>query len=388
VRVVSLTLRDFRSYERAEVALGAGLTVVSGRNGAGKTNLLEGLYFGCVGRSCRTANDREVVRFGASLVRVEVHTRDRHGDAHVISVGFEPGAGKKLRVDGVAVERLLDAPARPLVGVFLPDRLELVKGAPAVRRAHLDQVVAALWPARVATRREYARALAQRNALLGRVRAGIASRGSIPAWDAELARHGVALMADRQAAVAELADRFAHRDGELGLDGEVALRYRPRSSAADAAGLAGELAERLDSDLERGFTGHGPHRDELVLSRDGRELRTYGSQGEQRLALLALLLAEREAVGDARGALPLMLLDDVMSELDADRRARLVELLRAGGQSVVTTTDVAHVPTAEDADIAKLAVANGSVLQDASRTTPAPPDSASRDGERVDSGRA
>ena len=99
--VVSLTLRDFRSYERAEVALGAGLTVVSGCNGAGKTNLLEGLYFGCVGRSCRTANDREVVRFGASLVRVEVRTRDRHGDAHLISVGFEPAVGKKLRVDGV-----------------------------------------------------------------------------------------------------------------------------------------------------------------------------------------------------------------------------------------------------------------------------------------------
>jgi DNA replication and repair protein RecF len=358
-------LRDFRSYERAEVALGAGLTVVSGRNGAGKTNLLEGLYFGCVGRSCRTANDREVVRFGASLARVEVHTRDEHGDAHVLSVGFEPGAGKKMRVDGVAVERLVESPARPLVGVFLPDRLELVKGAPAVRRAHLDQVVAALWPARAATRREYSRALAQRNALLGRVRAGIASRGSLPAWDAELARHGIALMADRSAAVQQLADRFATRATDLGLDGEVGLRYRPRSSAADAEALAAELAERVDSDLERGFTGHGPHRDELVLERDGRELRTYGSQGQQRLALLALLLAEREAVGEARGALPLMLLDDVMSELDAERRGRLVDLLRAGGQSVVTTTDVAHVPSAEDADVAKLAIANGSILAEA-----------------------
>jgi len=188
--------------------------------------------------------------------------------------------------------------------------------------------------------------------------------------------------------VSELVDSFADRAVELGLDGEVALRYRPRSAAGDADRLAAELAERVDSDLERGFTGHGPHRDELVLARDGRDLRTYGSQGQQRLALLALLLAEREAVGDARGALPLMLLDDVMSELDADRRARLVELLRAGGQSVVTTTDVAHVPIAEDAEVAKLAVDNGSVLQNASRTTPAPPDSARRDGERVDSGRA
>jgi DNA replication and repair protein RecF len=363
--VVSVSLRDFRSYERANVVLGTGLTVVSGRNGAGKTNLLEGLYFGCVGRSCRTSNEREVVRFGAPLTRVEVHTRDRHGDAHVLAVGFEPGAGKKVRVDGAAVERLLDAPARPLVGVFLPDRLELVKGAPALRRAHLDQVVAALWPARAGTRGEYARALAQRNALLGRIRAGAASRASLPAWDAELARHGVALMADRGQAVESLAERFVARAADLGLDGAIGLRYRPRSQAAEAGALAAELAERVESDLERGFTGHGPHRDELVLEREGRELRAYGSQGQQRLALLALLLAERAAVGEARGALPLMLLDDVMSELDADRRRRLVELLRAGGQSVITTTDLAHVPTAEDGDVVRLAVANGAVLQGA-----------------------
>ena len=384
--MVSLTLRDFRTYERAEVALGPGLTVVSGRNGAGKTNLLEGLYFGCVGRSCRTSNEREVVRFGAPLTRVEVHTRDAHGDPHVLAVGFEPGAGKKMRVDGVAVPRLVDAPARPLVGLFLPDRLELVKGAPALRRAHLDQVVAALWPSRAGTRGEYARALAQRNALLGRIRARSATPGSLPAWDAELARHGVSLMADRGRAVDNLAGRFVDRAADLGLDGAVALRYRPRSHATDAEALAAELAERVDSDLERGFTGHGPHRDELVLERDGRELRAYGSQGQQRLALLALLLAEREAVGEARGALPLMLLDDVMSELDAGRRRRLVELLRAGGQSVITTTDLTHVPTAEDADVLRLAVANGSVLQGALGTVPAPPASASQPDDAAAAG--
>jgi DNA replication and repair protein RecF len=386
--VTSLRLRDFRSYERAEVELGSGLTIVCGRNGAGKTNLLEGLYFGCVGRSCRTANEREVVRFGAPLTRVEVRTRDEHGDAHSLSVGFEPGAGKKVRVDGVAVERLVDFPARPLVGVFLPDRLELVKGAPALRRAHLDQVVAALWPARAATRREYARALAQRNALLGRVRAGVASRASLPAWDGELARLGVALMVDRGAAVAALADRYAARARDLGLDGDVAVRYRPRSQAAEADQLAAELADRVDDDLERGFTGHGPHRDELVLEHDGRELRAYGSQGQQRLALLALLLAEREAVGEARAALPLMLLDDVMSELDSGRRTRLVELLRRGGQSVITTTDLAHVPSSEEADVTRVAVAPGTVLRNALRTAPAPPASASQDGERAESGRA
>jgi DNA replication and repair protein RecF len=250
---------------------------------------------------------------------------------------------------------------RPLVSVFLPDRLELVKGPPALRRAHLDQLVAALWPARAATRRAYSQALAQRNALLGRLRAGHGSRASLGAWDLELARHAVALRDDRARAVGYLDERFAGVAAELGLAGSASLRYRPRSEAASAEELAAELAARLDSDLERGFTGHGPHRDELLLLRDGRELRVYGSQGEQRLALLALLLAERAALEEERGAPPLLLLDDVMSELDADRRGRLVERLGGAGQSVITTTDLAHVPGAGDAGVVRLAVTAGAV---------------------------
>ena len=174
-----LSVRDFRSYEAAELRLGPGLTVIAGRNGAGKTNLLEALYFAATGRSCRTANEREVVRFGASLTRLELRTEDDRG-AHAVTVGFQPGEAKHLRADGAPVERLTDCDARPLVAVFLPDRLDLVLGAPALRRSHLDQVVAALWPARAATRREYSAALAQRNALIAAVRAGRAGRGSLP----------------------------------------------------------------------------------------------------------------------------------------------------------------------------------------------------------------
>ncbi|MGH2909120.1 MAG: AAA family ATPase, partial [Solirubrobacteraceae bacterium] len=165
--VVSLQLRDFRSYATAEVALGDGLTVITGPNGAGKTNLIEALYFGCTGRSCRTSNEREVVRFGAPAARVIVATAGEDG-AHELSVGFQPGEPKRMKADGAPVERLLDVPNRPLVSVFLPDRLELIKGAPSLRRGHLDAFVAALWPARVQTRRAYAQSLAQRNALIGR----------------------------------------------------------------------------------------------------------------------------------------------------------------------------------------------------------------------------
>ena len=363
--VTRLRLRDFRSYERTEVELGAGLTVVHGRNGAGKTNLLEATYFGCTGRSCRTSNEREVVRFGASTARVEVDLRDAEGRAHALAVGFSPGEPKRLQADGVAVERLVDVEMRPLVCVFMPDRLELVKGPPALRRSHIDQVVAASWPARSATRRASSRALAPRNALLAAIRSGRASRDSLRAWDAELARHGIALRDDRARVVDLLAPRFTALAAALGLGDGAELRYRPRSRAAGAEELAAELAERVESDLERGFTGHGPHRDDVVPLREGRELRSYGSQGEQRLALLALLLAEREALAETRDTLPLMLLDDVMSELDPERRAMLAGLLRGAGQGVITTTDRAHVPGADADDVVRLAVAGGAVLRDA-----------------------
>jgi DNA replication and repair protein RecF len=361
MRIAHLSLRNFRSYGAAEVELGPGVTVVTGRNGAGKTNLLDALYFGCTGRSARTTNERELVRFGERVTRVAVTTEAEDG-MHELSVGFEPGEPKRMTVDGVRVERLLDAPGRPLVSVFLPERLELVKGTPALRRAHLDQLVAATWPTRAATRRAYAHALAQRNALVTRIRAGAGSPASLSAWDQELASHGIELMRDRAAAVEAIAERFTARAVDLGLDGEARAAYRPRSRATDAAGLAAELAERRPRDLERGFTDHGPHRDELALTLDGRELRAYGSQGQQRAALLALLLAEREAIAATRDATPVMLLDDVMSELDQDRRSRLVRLLRAGGQSIITTTDVEHVPGANEPGIARLAVADGAIL--------------------------
>jgi DNA replication and repair protein RecF len=369
VRVDSVQMRDFRTYTRAEARIGAGLTVVHGPNGAGKSNLLEAIYYGCTGRSPRTRNDRELVSFGAHAARVVVRLLDDH-DAHELSVGFgtlpdSPQPVKRMTADGAPVERLLDVEIRPLVSVFLPDRLELIKGPPAVRRAHLDQVVAGIWPLRAGVRREYSRVLAQRNALLSRIRSGRASQATLATWDRELAGRALELRAHREEAVALLAEPFIERAEQLGCSGEVTLSYRPRSRAVDEAQFMIELRERLPGDLERGFSGHGPHRDELAILRDGRELRVYGSQGEQRLALLALLLAERSVLANERRRTPLMLLDDVMSELDGERRELLARELRTGGQSVIATTDLGHVPGATDASVTRLRVSPGAILQEA-----------------------
>jgi DNA replication and repair protein RecF len=178
-------------------------------------------------------------------------------------------------------------------------------------------------------------------------------------------------MRDRAEAVALLAPSFAEHAAALGLEDEPAVAYRPRSGADTAEGLAGELAERLAGDLERGFTGHGPHRDELAFRRARRDLRAYGSRGQQRLALLALLLAEREVLAAARGTPPLLLLDDVMSELDGPRRRRLAEVLAGRGQAVITATEPGHVPGADAPGVVRLAVVDGAVLQEAADAAPA-----------------
>jgi DNA replication and repair protein RecF len=370
MRLSAVELRDFRSYEAAQAEIGPGLTVVHGANGAGKSNLLEAICFGCTARSPRTRNDRELIRFGAAAARVSLRLADDRGGEHELAVGFgaiegESSLQKRIRFDGAKVDRPDEVPDRPLVVVFVPDRLELLNGAPAIRRGHLDHLVGALWPARASHRAQYARALAQRNALISRLRVGSGSDAGLQSWNLELAQHALELCADRSAAIDLIAEGFAQRCASLGLAGEARLEYRPRTRAGTPEELAAELQERLANDLERGYTTHGPHRDDVAILRDGRSLRTYGSQGERRLALLALLLSERTALADARGYAPLALLDDVMSELDADRRELLLgDLAAAEGQSVIASTDLAHVPGAGGAGVMRLRVANGAVSVD------------------------
>jgi len=371
MRATRLSTLGLRNLEPAEIAPGAGVTLLWGRNGAGKTNLLEAVYLGLAGRSPRTRNDREAIAFGEPLARVEVEIRDGEGDdpgSRTFLWALERAGERRHQVDGRPVDAA-SAELRPALSVFMPDRLVLVKGPPAARRAHLDRFCAALWPARAEARRRYGRALAQRNALLGRIRAGTGAVASLDAWDAELAGSGAELIEVRRAAGLALAPPFARAAAELGLEGEAELAYRPRSEATDPEALAGELAHRREADLARGFTTHGPHLDELSLSRGGRALRRYGSQGEQRLGLLALLFAEREMLIAEGRPPPLMLLDDVTSELDPGRRSRLCErLLEGGGQALITATEPGQLPA--ECPRLELAVREGRVLAEVSNGPP------------------
>jgi DNA replication and repair protein RecF len=343
VLVTAIEAKPLRSLEEAKVEPAPGITSLIGPNGAGKTNFLEALYFGLTGRSFRTSDRRDLIPFGGSMARAEVAVCDEDGRRHRLLASVSRAEGRRHLLDGSQSEPATIARHRPPVAVFAPDRLTLVKGPPAERRSHLDLYVAARWPSRVELRKRYGQALAQRNALLSRIAAGQVATAELEIWDAALAEAAAPLISARREAVEELSARFAEAAVALGLTGSASLSYAPRAEGS-AEELRAGLAARHDVDLKLGRASWGPHLDELKLVLEGKALRRYGSQGQQRTALLALLFAERDALLAARRSAPLLLLDDVMSELDPDRRERLVERLESGGQALITAADENSVP--------------------------------------------
>jgi DNA replication and repair protein RecF len=311
-----------------------------GPNGVGKTNLLEALHVGTQGFSPRTRADAQLIRFGDRAARIGV--RGSRGTVPVeIELTLEVGAGKKAKLNGAPLRATEQLRAENATLVFTPDRLGVVKGPPAVRRAYFDRALGRLTPARSQLSTDYGAAVAQRNASLRRVAGGFSTRDALAPWTEQVVTLGTELVAARREALALLQPPFAERAGELGL-ADAELRYDGEPLTVEA------LDARLDRDLDRGVTGLGPHLDDAALVAGTRELRSFGSQGEQRLAMLALLLAEAELITARRGVPPLLLLDDVLSELDPERRRILARRVAGVGQALITATDAAMLPAEPD----------------------------------------
>ena len=310
--------------------------LVTGPNGAGKTNLLESLHVGTQGFSPRTRADAQLVRFGREAARVALRG-DRGGVPLEVEVTLELGSGKRATVNGARLRAAEQLRSEASTLVFTPDRLVVVKGGPAARRAYFDRVLGRLAPARAGLSAEYGAAIGQRNAALRRVAQGLSSREALAPWNEQVASLGGELVTGRHETVAALQPSFAERAEELGLP-QAELRYEGE------APTVAQLEQRLERDLDRGATGLGPHLDDLGVLSAGRDLRVFGSQGEQRLAVLALLLGEAELLEERRGARPLLLLDDVLSELDSRRREVLADRVRASGQALVTSASRGALP--------------------------------------------
>ncbi len=277
-----------------------------------------------------------MIRFGAEAARVRLagETGAAVFQAELALGVREP---KRARLNGALLGSAEQLRHELRTLVFTPDRLGVVKGAPATRRAYLDRTLGRLFPARAGLPAEYAAAVGQRNAALRRLAAGISTREALDPWTEAVVALGQSLAGARSESVALLAPSFSVIAGRLGVTGATI-------SYDSASPTTADLETRLSRDLERGLTGLGPHLHDVELMVGERELRHFASQGEQRVAVLSLVLAEAEAIGSRTGVPPLLLLDDVLSELDGDRRLALASLIADGGQTIVTATSPAALP--------------------------------------------
>jgi DNA replication and repair protein RecF len=342
VKLLALDIQDFRNIAQASFAPSPRATILVGRNGQGKTNLLEAIYLLATLKPLRAARLAELVRFGEPMAKVAADF-DSPGGPRRIAVEVVSG-GRTAYLDGKPQDRP-EAYFDGLAAVcFSPDDLLLVKAGPEGRRRFLDRAAFNRWPAVLAEVREYLRALRARNAAL---RSG--SEDVEVSFRAPLTRAGARLVLRRREVVGELAARLSQAYSEISgpASPEASLTYHPAAglsatgSATEVeAALASVLEGRLSRDRDRGYTSAGPHMDDLSLALDGRAARVFASQGQQRALILALKIAEIENLRSAQGQPPLLLLDDVSSELDPDKNRYLLEYLaRLSGQAFLTTTD-------------------------------------------------
>ena len=338
MRLTQLTIRNFRNLASLDVELPPEGVVLLGENGHGKTNFLEAIYYLVLFRSLRRAKDRQLVRFGQEGFFVAGSAGRR------VTAGYQiAGRRKKVTVDGAEPKKLSDAVGNITAVTFAPADRSIVAGGPAGRRRYLDVLLSLSEPGYLTHLAAMRNALKQRNAALRRRRGDEAT-----AFDGPFAQAAAHVGEARRRWTLRWRDRYSELCGALGETGEPDLQYheRHREDEVDAFHLERALGATLDRDLRRGMTTVGPHRDDLVLTLDEHDLRTYGSAGQQRTAAIALRLLEAEALKETTDAPPIALYDDVFAELDAGRQAKLLGLIRETlpGQAIVAAPRESEVP--------------------------------------------
>ncbi len=340
MRLLSLSLRNYRNYTRLDLELGAGLNVFLGRNGQGKTNLLESVAMLALSSSPRARRDLELIgplALGARVVGL-VETRGSRAEVRISILSDGERTRRQIEVDGRA-RRGVDLPGLFNVTLFWPDDLNLVKSGPEHRRRLLNQMLVQVEPGYARALSRYSRVLEQRNSLLKQVATHEQPASSLVVWDLELAKLGRELAGARRRAVDELKVEAASSHAVISGGERLELEYiGPPDELLEA------VQKSLPEDLRRGSTGVGPHRDDVSVRLDDREARGFASQGQQRTAVVSIKLAEARVVGERAGEPSVLLLDDVLSELDAPRRQALLERLGDPGQVIITSVEADPFP--------------------------------------------
>lgn len=349
-----LELADFRSYHALRFEPDEGVNILLGPNGSGKTNLLEGVGFLASTRSFRSAPEQALISYGAeaAVIRAEV---ERRGSVSLLEFELSAAGRRRVLVNRQRLGRLTDLLGYLRAIPFLPEDLDIVKGSPGVRRQILDEVAIQLWPASALDQHDFERALKQRNAFLRQSRREGTDQSTLEVWDLRVSQAGGRVMERRAAVVDALHKEWVQCYTRIaGCESEVSVSYQSSwggeidpavGSEVFATRLLDALTAGHRADLERGQTTSGPQRDEPKFFLDGHDARFHASQGEQRALALSLRLAAHQAVTVAAGSPPILLLDDVFSELDPDRSARLVGALPQA-QTLITSARPEDVPIA------------------------------------------
>jgi DNA replication and repair protein RecF len=358
VRLRRLQLRNHRNYAHLDLSPGPGVNVFIGANGQGKTNLLEAVAMLALSASPRARREVELVGpvAGASRIEAEVETQGARIEVS-ISLNVEGERARRvIEVDG-ARRRALDLPGHFRVTLFWPDDLGLVKAGPELRRRFLNQMLVQVQPGYAAALAGLRRVLEQRNSLLKRMAAGEAAADVLEAWDEALVKIGGEISAARAQAVLELEPDVARCHAEIAAGERLEIRYEgPPEDLAEA------VHNSRPEDLRRGSTSVGPHRDDLRVLLDGKEARSYASQGQQRTAVVSLKLAEAELVTRRTGERPVLLLDDVLSELDGERRVALLQQVAGEGQVIITSVEAGPFPPDLISKAMVWTVENGAIM--------------------------
>ena len=346
MHVKSLSLQNFRNYEQALIAPDKGVTVFTGPNAQGKTNILEAIHLCCLGRSHRTPRDEELIRWGAGGARVQIQTAQQDGTHEVTILLAKSGRKKKtVRIGARQADRIGELFGHVCGVLFSPEDLSIVKSGPGERRRFLDMQLSQLRPQYFYSLQRAVRTLNQRNTLLKEIAKNPSLLPTLDMWDEQLAIIGAEIARNRREAIALMSEEAKKAHASLtGGREELLLWYISQTTdSPDAADqLLGRLRAARNEDLRRMTTTVGIHRDDMGVTINGKEARTYASQGQQRSAVLSLKLAQLEMAARETGEAPILMLDDVMSELDPSRRRQLIERIDRV-QTFVTCTDVSDL---------------------------------------------